>query len=103
MIQQIIQQIINFFRKKEEKVDPPENSAIIKISDVAKESGVYDDENKIIERKIQGRKENIKYSEAEVESLREQGIPVVDEVYSDDYEFVNTVTGGVDYFRHYGQ
>lgn len=96
----MIQQIIDFFKKKEEKIERPDPSGIIKINDVSKENGLADDELKIIEILQKGKITNIKYSDAEVESLREQGIPVVEESYSDDYEFVNTVTGGVDYYHH---
>ena len=43
--------IFNFEIKKikKEKVLPPNVYAIVKINDVAKENGIYDDENKIIE------------------------------------------------------
>ena len=75
--------------KNEKFIDPPSNRAYIKITDIAKENGVYDDENKIIEVHRNGRIDKIKYTEADVESLREQGIPVISEEYSDDYEFIN--------------
>ena len=41
--------LIEIKRVKKEKIEPPEVRAIIKINDVAKESGVYDEENMIIE------------------------------------------------------
>lgn len=89
------------FWKKEEKVDPPEVRAYIKLNDVAKENGVYDDENKIIEVHKYGKISIIKYSEADVESLRGQGIPVIDEEYTDQYDFLNMEGsgGGVEYKR----
>ncbi|MEK6878721.1 MAG: hypothetical protein AABY22_03890 [Nanoarchaeota archaeon] len=86
--------------KRNEKIEPPEESAIIKINDIAKENGIYDDENKIIEVNRSGKISKIKYSEAEVESLREQGIPVVEEVYSDEAEFIESVDfGGIESWK----
>ena len=88
--------IFNFEIKKikKEKVLPPNVYAIVKINDVAKENGIYDDENKIIEINSYGEIKKTKYSESSVEALREQGIPVLDEDYSDEYEFVNAIEFG---------
>jgi len=80
--------------KKPEKVDPPDAYAIVKINDVAKESGVYDDENKIIELHRYGKIDRIKYSEPDIDEIRNQGIPVIDEDYTDEYEFLNVDSGG---------
>jgi len=91
MIKQIWNYIIG---KKPERVEPLDVMAIVKLNDVAKENGVYDDENKIIEITRYGKKEKVKYSQADVESLREQGIPVIDEEYSDKYDFLETESGG---------
>ncbi|MEM3075070.1 MAG: hypothetical protein QW727_03975 [Candidatus Pacearchaeota archaeon] len=84
---------INLIKKK--KIPPPEVRGIIKINDVAKEEGVYDDENKIIfiyngDNVIK----KIKYTESEVESLREEGIPILEEEYTDEYDFINTINFG---------
>lgn len=86
------------FWKKEEKIDPPEIRAIIKLSDTAKESGVYDDENKYIELINGSSKKRIPYSDADVEALREQGIPVDEEKYSDEFDFIESKLeeGGVE-------
>lgn len=86
-IDRFFKKIINFF-KREEKIDPPETRAYIKINEVAKENGVHDDENKIIELHNEGKIRNIKYTEADVEALREQGIPVVEEEYTDEHDFL---------------
>lgn len=83
----------SFFKKlfgKKEKVEPPDQYAIVKLNEVAKESAVYDDENKIIELHKSGKVSEITYSEADVDSLREQGIPVIDEEYTDEYDFLNS-------------
>ncbi|MEK6882587.1 MAG: hypothetical protein AABY22_23400 [Nanoarchaeota archaeon] len=85
--------ISNFF-KKEEKVEVLDTRAIIKMNDVAKENSIFDDENKIIELHRNGKIEIIKYSDADVQSLREQGIPVLSEEYSDNYDFINAVDFG---------
>mgnify|MGYP001562871435 CR=1 FL=1 len=87
--------IKNLFKK--EKIEPPDPRAIVKLNDDAKENGIYDDENKIIEITRNGVKEKIKYSEADVEVLRENGIPVADEEYSEDYDFIDAEIGGVEY------
>jgi hypothetical protein len=93
-------EIIRRLLRKKEKIEPPDTRAYIKINDVAKENGIYDDENKFIELHRYGRIEKRKYSDADVETLREQGIPVIEEEYSDDYEFVNSdIGGGVEYKR----
>ena len=86
--------IINKIFGKNKKVEPPDTMAIIKLNDFAKENGVYDDENKIIELKRHGKIQKIKYSESDVDALREQGIPVIDEEYSDEYEFFDLESGG---------
>ncbi len=97
----MLNEIKNFIFGNKEKVEPPETRAIVKINDVAKENGVYDDENKIIELHRYGKIEKLKYSEADVEALREQGIPVMDEEYSDDYNFLELEGsgGGIEYRR----
>ena len=87
------QKIYNYF-KGEEKIEPPFPRAIIKINEVAKESGIYDDENKIIELYDYNRLKILKYSEEQVEVLRENGIPVLEENYSEEYEFLNIDSGG---------
>lgn len=100
MLSKIVNIMKNIFSGKE-KIEPPELRAYVKINDVAKESGIYDDENKIIEIHRYGKIDKIKYSEADVETLREQGIPVIDEEYTDKYEFLNMdgSGGGVEYKR----
>jgi hypothetical protein len=96
----MIKFIKNLIFGKKEKIEPPDVRAYIKINDVAKESGVYDDENKIIEIYRYGKKDTIKYSEADVETLRENGIPVIDEEYSDEYKFFEAEGGGgIEYRR----
>jgi len=82
---------------KKEKVESPDVKAIIKINPVAKENGIYDDENKIIEVTRYGQVERIKYSEADVEALREQGIPVIEEEYSDNMDWTDLETGGIEF------
>lgn len=97
--------MVNFkfllFWKKQKKIDPPESGfGIIKVNEIAKEQGLLDDENKIIELNRGGKITKIKYSEADVEELQKQGIPVIPEEYSEDYEFVNAVDfGHVEYRR----
>jgi hypothetical protein len=95
--------MIEFLKKlfgKKEKVEPPEIFAKVKLNSVAKENAIYDEENKIIEISRYGKITKVKYSEAEVESLREQGIPVIDEEYSDEYEFLSGADfGGLEYRR----
>lgn len=78
----------NPFKKKPKKIDPPEEYGIIKVNEVAKESGVIDDENRIIEIHSYGNIKELKYSEADVESLQEQGIPIVNEELTDEYDFI---------------
>ena len=91
--------IKNLFNKKK-KIDPPEVRAYIKLNDVAKENAIYDDENKIIELHRYGKIEIIKYSDADVQALREQGIPVIEEEYSEKYDFITgTDFGNVEYKR----
>ena len=80
--------------KKKKKIEPPEERAIIKMSEIAKENGIYDDENKIIELTRNGNVDIIKYSEADVEALREMGIPVEEEVYTDEFDWIEGGEGG---------
>jgi hypothetical protein len=95
----MIQQLLKFF-KKNKKIEPPEEYAIIKMSPVAQEAGLTDDENKIIEVNSYGKITILKYTESDVEVLRENGIPVIHEDYTDDYQFVNsTEFGGVESYR----
>jgi len=71
------------FRKKEQ-LDYPDDFGFIKFTDVALESGIKDDSNKIIERYYYDLMGNLKvkkyrYSPERVFSLREnQGIPIYD-------------------------
>lgn len=89
------------FGKKKENIEPPEIRGIIKLTDNAKSSGISDDENKIIELTINGKVKRIKYSEADVEMLREQGIPILPEDYSDEYNFIDAVNfGQIESWRH---
>ena len=71
----MFKKIWNYFRKKE-KLDYPDDFAIIKFTEVAFESGVKDDSNKIIERYFYDENGNLKtktyrYSPERVASLRE--------------------------------
>lgn len=96
----MIKEIWNFIiNKKSEKVEPPQAFGIIKLNGVAMDNAIYDDENKVIELHTPGKVKNIKYTEEEADSLREQGIPVLPEEYSDDFEFINIESGGVVYKR----
>lgn len=88
----IFNYIRNLFGKT--KIEPPEVFGIVKLTENAKENGIYDDQNKIIELNKYGEKTRIKYSEADVEALREQGIPIVEEGYSDNYEWTDLDVGG---------
>lgn len=95
----MIKEIKKWF-KGEEKIEPPETRAIVKLNEVAKESGVFDDENKIIEIHRNGKIDRIKYSEEDVDMLREQGIPVLQEDYSDEYSWIEPQIGGdVEYMK----
>lgn len=71
----MIKEILNIF-KKEEKLNYPDEFMIIKFTEVAFESGVKDDSNKIIERYFYDKYGNLKmkkyrYSPERVASLRE--------------------------------
>lgn len=91
--------IFNFFRRKEE-VEPVGVKATIKMSDKAKADGLFDDENKIIEINRYGEIDRIKYSEADVDVLREQGIPVLPEDYTDEYDWLDSeLMGGVETYK----
>lgn len=91
--------ILNLF-KKPEKVERPDPSAIIKLNENAKEFGVYDDSNKIIDLLRNGKHSKIRFSESDVNALRDQGIPVLEEPYSDEYDFEDAVNfGGLEYKR----
>jgi len=91
----IINKITSYFKKP--KIEPPEVRAIVKLNDVAKENSIYDDENKIIEVTKGNKVTKIKYSESDVDALREQGIPVIEENYSEEYDFLEGVNfGGVE-------
>ena len=90
--------ILNLFKKKE-KIEPPTIRGIIKMSQLAKENWVNDDENKIIELHNNGKVSNIKYTEEDVEVLRENGIPVLPEEYTDEFDFIEAEQGGVETFR----
>jgi hypothetical protein len=80
--------------KKEEKVEKPIPSAIVKVNPVAKEKGIDDEENRIIEVDYGDKVERIKYTEHDVDALREQGIPVEFEDYNDEYEFLESSNFG---------
>ena len=58
------------------------------------EKGINDDENKIIELRRGDRVDKIKYSQSDVEAIREMGIPVLEEEYSEDFDWVNADAGG---------
>ncbi|MBU0959510.1 MAG: hypothetical protein KKB31_06195 [Nanoarchaeota archaeon] len=73
---------------KEKKYEMPVPSGIIKLTNVAKDTAGTEDELKIIE--FNDGRPKVKYSEEQVEVLREQGIPVLPEDYSDDYQFVSS-------------
>ena len=91
--------IFNLF-KKEEKVDRPDPSAIVRVNDNAKEYGIFDDSNKYIDLLRSGKFIKIRYSESDVNALREQGIPVLEEPYTDEYDFEDAVNfGGLEYKR----
>lgn len=93
----MIQWIKGLFEKKHEAPLP---RAIIKLTEVAKENGVFDDENKIIELHDGQDVRIMKYSPEMVEILMEKGIPVLPEDYTDEYKFVSTEDeGGVEYWR----
>ena len=72
----MIKKILSLFKRKE-KIEPPDVYGVIRVNSVAQESGIYDDENKYIELNMYGTKKKIKFSNADVDSLREQGIPIV--------------------------
>jgi len=88
----MIKQIKEFIFGK--KIEPPEVFAIVKLTDNAKENGIYDDMNKIIELIRYGERSIIKFSNADVDALREQGIPVIDEEYTDEFEWTDLEGGG---------
>lgn len=95
MIIQVYNKIKSFFEKP--KVEPVSERAIIKINPIAKENAIFDDENKIIELYRGDKVQRIKYSKSDVDALREQGIPVIDEEYTDDYQFLEGINfGGVE-------
>jgi hypothetical protein len=95
-----IKQGWNKFMGKKQKIEAPDVRAIVKVNEVAKARGIYDDSNKIIEIYKYGHLKTIKYSDADVESLREQGVPVVEESYTDENEWIESASGGtVDHIR----
>ncbi|MFW9880955.1 MAG: hypothetical protein ACFFG0_48455 [Candidatus Thorarchaeota archaeon] len=87
MIRGIFHKLTFNYFKKEEKQEPPYLYGIIKLTDIAKQKGVYDEENLIIELHMGNKIDIIKFTRSDVDALREQGIPVVQEEYGDDYEF----------------
>lgn len=92
--------ILNIFFRKKEKIERPDPSAIVKISENAKEYGIYDDSNKHIDLLRNGKFMRIRYSKSDVHALREQGIPVLEEPYTDEYDFEDAVNfGGLEYKR----
>jgi len=92
MIHKIRRLIRSYFEKP--KIEPVSERAIIKLNPIAKEKAIYDDENKIIEVHRGDQVYNIKYSKSDVDALREQGIPVIDEEYSDEYDFLEGINFG---------
>lgn len=89
----IIESIKNLF-KKPEKVPRPDPSAVIKIHECGKGANMYSEPLKEIEKLQNGKITYIKYSEAEVQSLLEQGIPVQEEEYSEEHTFTEISSGG---------
>ncbi len=80
---EILNQVINFFKKEKISTYPP-HFILIKFTDVALENGVLWDENKIIERHFINRfgnsdKKTYQYSEEEVYILNKAyNIPIYD-------------------------
>lgn len=85
--------------RKKEKPERPSENAIVKLTDSAKFSGIYEDELKIIEVHRNGKKTTIPYTESDVKSLQEQGIPVVEEEYSEKFDFIDSDIGGTLEYR----
>lgn len=79
---------------RNEKIEPPVPRAIIKMTDLAKERGIIDDENKIIEFHDGRDVKIIKYTPEEVDILMQKGIPVLPESYSDEFKFLNSEEEG---------
>jgi len=101
----MFKKIWNFF-KKEEKLDYPDDFAIVKFSEVAFENGIKDDSNKIIERYYYDFIGNLsiktyRYSPERVFSLREiLKIPVYDKTEKElEFPIVGKIELGVVKFR----
>jgi len=95
MITKLYNKIKSYFETP--KIEPVSERAIIKLNPIAKEKAIIDDENRIIEVHRGDKVYNIKYSKSDVDALREQGIPVIDEEYTDEYEFLEGINfGGVE-------
>ena len=101
----MIKFIKNMFKKKEE-LDYPNDFAIIRFTDVAFESGIKGDSNKIIERYYYDSMGNLKikkyrYSQERVSVLRETlGIPIYDKTGQElTFPIVGKIEMGVVKFR----
>lgn len=80
--------LLKIFGFKEKKIIYPQSLGIIKLNDVAKQKGIFDDENKIIEIYRHGKlSEIIKYTEFDVKALKElEGIPILEEPIENEEE-----------------
>ena len=94
----MLNKILTLFKRKQ-KIQSSEVKAIIKVTDVGKNNNTTDDSNKIIELHEYGKITPIKYSDADVEALESRGIPVLYEDYTDEYKWIDTEGGGIEYFK----
>lgn len=92
MIQKIYNTIKRLFEKP--KIEPVSERAIIKLNPIARDKAIIDDENRIIEVHRGDKVYNIKYSKSDVNALRDQLIPVIDEDYTDEYNFLEGINFG---------
>jgi len=92
----------NLFKKKE-KPQAPAYSGVIRYTEQAKELGLFDDANRVIDLYKYGEKvETIPYSKEILNSLREiEEYAIVSEDFDDDaFNFIESADfGGVNYRR----
>ena len=82
---------LNPFKKKKEKEAFPNKFALIRLTNHAKESGIEDEENKVIEIYKRGKLLGVPkpYTEELVRALEEvEEIPVIEEKFKEEDEFV---------------
>jgi len=101
----MIKKIMNFFRKKKE-ISYPNDFAIIRFTEVAFESGITDDSNKVIERYYYDENGNLKkkmykYSPERVSSLRNVlGVSVYDKTEKElEFPIIGKIELGVVKFK----